>query len=235
MELLKEMLADRGIQLNQRQMDQFNVYYQLLTKWNRSMNLTAITGEKEVILKHFYDSVTPAFYCSFEAPLSLCDVGSGAGFPGIPLKIVYPDIELTVVDALKKRLTFLEAVVASLELGNVRLCHDRAETFGRRKEMRESFDRVTARAVANLSVLAEYCLPLVRPNGMFLALKGAFVGQEVKLAENAIRLLGGKRRKTVLFDLPEGQGRRSIVWIDKMRPTPKKYPRKAGTPSKSPL
>ncbi|RYM04695.1 16S rRNA (guanine(527)-N(7))-methyltransferase RsmG [Sporolactobacillus sp. THM7-7] len=235
MKRLDALLSERGIYLSAAQKQQFNTYYRLLVEWNKKMNLTAITDEEEVALKHFYDSMTPAFYYSFTHPLKLCDVGSGAGFPGIPLKILYPNIELTIVDSLKKRLTFLDALTAHLSLQDVRLFHERAESFGRRPGMREAFDVVTARAVAHLSVLSEYCLPLVRKNGLFIALKGAHAEEELQQAEQAIHLLGGGLKRSESFDLPEKGGKRMIIFIEKKDKTPKKYPRKPGVPAKDPL
>src|SRR5690606_20985905 len=167
-----------NIQLNEKQLEQFERYWQLLVEWNERMNLTAITERGEVYLKHFFDSLSAAFYFPFakfteNGPRSLCDVGAGAGFPSIPLKIVFPKLHVTIVDSLKKRITFLEELAKGLELENVRFYHDRAENFGQLPDHREQYDLVTARAVAKLSVLSEFCLPLVKKGGYFIALKGS--------------------------------------------------------------
>ncbi|MDN3956686.1 16S rRNA (guanine(527)-N(7))-methyltransferase RsmG [Sporolactobacillus laevolacticus] len=235
MELLEELLHEQNIELTEAQSHQFQLYYEMLIDWNERMNLTAITDRNEVMIKHFFDSLTPSFYFSLKETLTLCDVGSGAGFPGIPLKILFPELKLTIVDSLKKRLTFLQAVVDKLGLSDVTLCHDRAEDFARRSGIRESFDLVTARAVAKLSVLSEYCLPLVHQGGSFIALKGMNADEEVQQAENAIKRLGGKMIHVISLELPEDSGKRSLVQIDKIAPTPAKYPRKPGVPTKSPL
>lgn len=235
MDLLNTLLADKGIQLSMNQKEQFDLYFQELIKWNSKMNLTAITDEKDVVIKHFYDSLTPGFYFSFEEGLKLCDVGSGAGFPGIPLKILYPQLDLTIVDSLNKRLSFLRSLVEVLHLDGVHLYHDRAETFAHRKDMREQFHVVTARAVANLSVLSEYCLPLVRQKGMFIALKGTKADQEIAAAEGAISKLGGALKNNFLLRLPDDGGERTLIFIEKKGQTPEKFPRKPGLPLKKPL
>ncbi|MET1248391.1 MULTISPECIES: 16S rRNA (guanine(527)-N(7))-methyltransferase RsmG [Sporolactobacillus] len=235
MEVLEKLLSMKNIHLSETQSRQFQLYYEMLIEWNNKMNLTAITDQKEVIIKHFFDSLTPCFYFSLQGTQTLCDVGSGAGFPGIPMKILFPKLKLTIVDSLKKRLTFLQAVVDQLGLDDVTLCHDRAEDFARRADIRESFDLVTARAVAKLSVLSEYCLPLVHLGGSFIALKGSNADTEVEQARDAIAQLGGKLIRTISLDLPENSGKRSLVRIDKTAPTPRKYPRKPGVPMKNPL
>ncbi|MCO7175264.1 16S rRNA (guanine(527)-N(7))-methyltransferase RsmG [Sporolactobacillus kofuensis] len=235
MKLLEELLQDNEIQLSAVQSQQFQRYFELLIEWNEKMNLTAITDEKEVAIKHFFDSLTPVFYFSFRDIRTLCDVGSGAGFPGIPLKILFPELKLTIVDSLKKRLAFLQTVVDSLALDHVTLCHDRAETFAHKSDMREQFDLVTARAVAKLSVLTEYCLPLVRQGGSFIALKGMNAEDEVQQADHAIHQLGGTFGQSVALDLPEESGKRVLVCINKTSSTPGKYPRKPGVPAKNPL
>ena len=198
------------------------------------MNLTAITELQEVYLKHFYDSITLAFSDTFEPQGKLCDVGSGAGFPSIPLKIIFPDLEITIVDSLNKRITFLSTLVEALELKGVSLYHDRAETFGQNKEYRESFDFVTARAVARLNVLTELCVPLVKRDGYFFALKAAKSDEELVEAKPAIALLGGKLIQAEDVSLPNGDTRH-IITIQKKKETPKKYPRKPGLPNKQPL
>lgn len=227
-------LEKLGLPLSEFQMEQFATYFELLVEWNQKMNLTAITELQEVYLKHFYDSITLAFSDTFEPQGKLCDVGSGAGFPSIPLKIVFPDLEITIVDSLNKRITFLSTLVEALELKGVSLYHDRAETFGQNKEYRESFDFVTARAVARLNVLTELCVPLVKKDGYFFALKAAKSDVELVEAKPAIALLGGKLIQAEDVSLPNGDTRH-IITIQKKKETPKKYPRKPGLPNKQPL
>ncbi|SDC40493.1 16S rRNA m(7)G-527 methyltransferase [Pelagirhabdus alkalitolerans] len=228
-------LKDQGIELTTEQMNQFNMYYETLVEWNEKMNLTAITDRKDVYLKHFYDSITASFYVDFNKELSICDVGAGAGFPSIPLKICFPHLKVTIVDSLKKRMTFLNELANRLGLTDVAFYHDRAELFGKNKQFRHSFDLVMARAVAKMSVLSELCLPLVKTGGLFVAMKGPNAELELKEAENAIELLGAEVDQLVTFDLPDKQGERNIVTINKLRQTPKAYPRKPGTPNKNPL
>lgn len=229
-------LEEQGISLTKKQLEQFETYFQLLVEWNQKMNLTAITEKTEVYLKHFYDSITLAFSHSLEnSDAHLCDVGAGAGFPSIPLKIVFPDLHVTIVDSLKKRITFLETLADALELENVAFYHDRAETFGQNPAFREQFDLVTARAVARLNVLAEFCLPLVKKDGYFCAMKAAKSQEELDESKKAIALLGGKLVKDVEFTLPHSHDPRHIIVIQKKKETPKKYPRKPGTPLKQPI
>jgi 16S rRNA (guanine527-N7)-methyltransferase len=235
MELLKMLLSERYIELSEQQDSQFNHYYQELIKWNKKINLTAITDEKEVVVKHFYDSLTASFDLPFAGPLKVCDVGSGAGFPGIPLKILFPNLKLTIIDSLEKRLKFLDHLIDALGLQDVHLEHERAETFGHRKDAREQFDRVLARAVAHLSVLSEYCLPLVRTGGFLVAMKGLNAAQEIVDARQAIKKLGGAVDRTMNFELPDHMGSRTIVVIKKKWATPARYPRKPGIPARKPL
>ncbi|MED1864990.1 16S rRNA (guanine(527)-N(7))-methyltransferase RsmG [Fictibacillus nanhaiensis] len=234
-ELFQTSLKDKGVELSEKQLSQFETYYNLLVEWNEKMNLTAITEKEEVYLKHFYDSVTAGFYFDFNKNITVCDVGAGAGFPAIPLKIAFPKIKLTVVDSLNKRIGFLQHVVDELGLEDVSLYHDRAETFAHRPEFRQTFDLVTARAVARLSVLSELCLPLVKISGHFLGMKGANLPEEVRDGEKAVKLLGGKVKDIHSFVLPIEESERNIIVIDKVKETPKKFPRKPGTPNKSPI
>ncbi|WP_026678429.1 16S rRNA (guanine(527)-N(7))-methyltransferase RsmG [Fictibacillus gelatini] len=231
----EQMLAEKGISLSSGQLQQFEDYYKLLVEWNEKMNLTAITDKEEVYLKHFYDSLTASFYYDFTKEQTVCDVGAGAGFPGIPLKICFPAIKLSIVDSLQKRIHFLGELTKQLGLTDVTLYHDRAETFGQNHEVRESFDLCMARAVARMSVLSELCLPLVKQNGHFLAMKGAQLANELTDSDKAIKLLGGKVVDVYSFTLPEEQSERNIVVIQKEAKTPKKYPRKPGMPNKNPL
>ncbi|MFA1819637.1 16S rRNA (guanine(527)-N(7))-methyltransferase RsmG [Virgibacillus oceani] len=228
-------LKEQGIELNDHQLEQFRIYFKTLVEWNEKINLTALTEEADVYEKHFFDSIAAAFYYDFTKPMDVCDVGAGAGFPSIPLKICFPHIKVTIVDSLKKRIYFLNQLGVALDLKDVAFYHDRAESFGKNADFREKFDVVSARAVARMSVLAELCLPLVRMNGTFLAMKGAQVIEELKKADSAIEVLGGNIKDTHTFLLPEEKSERSIVIVDKRRKTPKKYPRKAGTPNKEPI
>lgn len=230
-----QALKDMNIIVNDIQIEQFNTYYQLLVEWNQKVNLTAITNKDAVFEKHFYDSISPSFFFPFTSETHVCDVGAGAGFPSIPLRITYPEIHVTIVDSLKKRIHFLEELVYTLQLENVTLIHGRVEDIGSNTKYREKFSVVTARAVANLAVLAEYCLPLCEIDGAFIALKGMNAQDELDQAEKSIRVLGGKTAKTHSFQLPSEQSERSLIYIQKEKKTPKKYPRKAGTPAKKPI
>jgi len=228
-------LQEKGITLSEKQLDQFETYFTTLVEWNEKMNLTAITEKTDVYLKHFYDSITASFYFDFTKPFHLCDVGAGAGFPSIPLKIVYPHIEVTIVDSLNKRISFLNHLADVLHLENIHFVHDRAETFGVNPAYRESFDVVTARAVARLSVLSEFCIPLSKVGGHFLAMKALHAKEELDAGQKAITTLGGKVEKVHTFTLPMEDSERTILIIKKEKQTPKKYPRKPGTPGKSPI
>ncbi|AGY82727.1 MULTISPECIES: 16S rRNA (guanine(527)-N(7))-methyltransferase RsmG [Carnobacterium] len=235
-EEFKKALEDKGMTVTEKQMEQFDQYLKLLQEWNEKINLTAITQKEEVYLKHFYDSITAGLYVDFKNGVqSLCDVGAGAGFPSIPLKIMFPQLEVTIVDSLNKRIQFLTLLAETLGLEGVHFYHDRAETFGQNKQFRESFDFVTARAVARMSVLAELCLPLTKKGGLFIALKASNTKEEMDEGQKAIATLGGKFREEFVFELPHEAGERHIVLIDKKKETPKKYPRKPGTPNKNPL
>lgn len=233
-EWLTKQLSTHGIELSEQQQQQFQTYYQMLVEWNEKMNLTSITEEHEVYLKHFYDSIAPSFYADFSQPMSLCDVGAGAGFPSIPLKIIFPNLKVTIVDSLNKRIQFLNQLADALGLQDVSFVHDRAETFGK-GVYRESYDIVTARAVARLSVLSELCIPLVKKGGQFIALKSAKGDEELEEAAFGIGVFGGKVIDTISYELPEDAGDRQMMIIEKRSQTPKKYPRKPGTPNKSPL
>ncbi|MFD2443689.1 16S rRNA (guanine(527)-N(7))-methyltransferase RsmG [Bacillus sp. CGMCC 1.16607] len=234
-EQFQQMLAEKGVTLTSHQLKQYELYYETLVEWNEKMNLTAITEKGEVYLKHFFDSITAGFYYDFSKPLTVCDVGAGAGFPSIPIKIAFPNIHVTIVDSLNKRITFLEHLAKVLQLDHVRFVHDRAETFGQNKEYREQFDIVTARAVARLSVLSELCLPLVKKGGQFIAMKAASAEDELKTAQKAIQTFGGKLVKQESFLLPLENSERTIIFIQKEKNTPKQYPRKPGTPNKTPI
>ena len=231
---LTQQLSTHGIELSNKQQQQFQTYYQMLVEWNEKMNLTSMTEEHEVYLKHFYDSIATSFYTDLTKELTICDVGAGAGFPSIPLKIIFPNLKVTIVDSLNKRIHFLNQLAEALELDNVSFVHDRAETYGK-GDYRASYDIVTARAVARLSVLSELCLPLVKKGGHFIALKSSKGEEELEEARFGIGVLGGKVLDTISYELPEDAGERQMIIIDKRSQTPKKYPRKPGTPNKSPL
>lgn len=237
-EQFQQALADHGITLSAEQMQQFADYYQLLVETNEHVNLTRITEKDEVYLKHFYDSITGAFAePRLESEeLTLCDIGAGAGFPSLPLKIAFPQLKVTIVDSLNKRIAFLEALVAKLGLNDVTLIHDRAETFSAKNSpYREKFDIVTARAVARLSVLSELCLPAAKISGEFIAYKASAAPEELQQGGAAIKQLGGKVQKTVTLTLLETDEERNIIVIDKIKATPNKYPRRPGLPSKKPI
>ena len=228
--------AAHGLVLNGQQIDKFERYYQLLVEWNEKMNLTAITQREEVYLKHFYDCLMVLWNMPLENyALQLCDVGAGAGFPSIPLKIAHPELQVTIVDSLQKRLTFIEHLAEELGLEGVSCVHGRAEDVGQNPAYRGQFDIVTARAVASLNVLAEYCLPLVKIGGQFLALKAQKSDQELEEARAAIRILGAKLIKVTEDQLPVEAADRRYILIQKTKETPNKYPRKAGKPAKNPI
>ena len=231
--LLFDESKENGIELNDRQIAQFNLYYELLTEKNKVMNLTAITEYNDVVKKHFIDSMMISRIVDMRKIRTLCDVGTGAGFPGIPLKIVYPHLHLSLVDSVGKRVNFLSEVVEKLGLEDVETIHSRTEDLAHNPKYREKYDLVTARAVASMNVLSEYCIPYAKIGGYFAAYKSGNIEEELNNAQNAVTTLGGKIEKTDVFDL-YGMGR-SIVLIRKVKGTPKVYPRKAGTPSKNPL
>ncbi|MGP6140364.1 16S rRNA (guanine(527)-N(7))-methyltransferase RsmG [Jeotgalibaca sp. A127] len=235
-EEFKTAVAELGLELSEKQMQQYNRYYELLVEWNEKINLTAITERDEVYLKHFFDSITLGLHTDvLKGEVALCDVGAGAGFPSIPLKIAYPEIKVTIVDSLNKRISFLELLFKELGLEGVRCFHDRAETFGQNPEHRAAYDIVTARAVARMSVLSELCVPLVKKGGYFVAMKASSSQEELDDAKAAIATLGGKVEEDYAFELPKEEGERHIVLIKKTKDTPKKYPRKPGLPNKKPL
>lgn len=228
-------LKEFGIELSEKQREQFLLYYELLIEKNQVMNLTAITDYDEVMKKHFVDSVSLVRACDMKGRISVVDVGTGAGFPGLALKIVFPDLRVTLVDSLNKRVLFLKEVVEKLGLKEVTALHGRAEDLARQKELRERFDLCVSRAVANLSTLSEYCLPFVKVGGSFISYKSEKISEELPLAENAIQVLGGKIKDQVSFYLPDSDIYRNLFVVEKIKQTPKKFPRKAGIPGKEPL
>ena len=272
---LREYCKEFSIELTDHQLEQFQKYYELLIEWNEKMNLTSITEFDDVLKKHFLDSLSLVkadqvdligMICEKDSPASkdlhkklrLLDIGTGAGFPAIPVKIAFPDLSVTMLDSLNKRIRFLDEVIAQLDLQDIAALHGRAEDYaGKIRKLdkldssnlldssvqsdlsqmccRENFDIVVSRAVANLSTLSEYCLPYVKEGGIFVAYKSEELVQEQKNAEHAISILGGKIEEVIPFTLPYTEFHRSLCVIRKVRPTPKKYPRKAGTPAKEPL
>ena len=222
-----------GITLSEMQLKQFYTYMNLLIDWNKKINLTAIVEPNEIILKHFVDSLTILKYISDGT--KIIDVGTGAGFPGIPLKIAKPSIEIVLLDSLQKRINFLEEVIKQLNIEKIKTIHSRVEDFGKDQKYREKFDMATSRAVANLSTLSEYLLPLVKVGGKVISMKGSFIGEELANSKNALNILGGKIEKIEKLNLPNSDMNRNILIINKIKNTPNKYPRKAGEPSKKPL
>ena len=222
------------IKLTEEQIKQFLIYYEMLVEWNQVMNLTAITEYEDVMKKHFIDSISLIKAYDVTKKCSVIDVGTGAGFPGLALKIAYPNMQVTLLDSLNKRIQFLNAVIEKLKLTDIETIHGRAEDFAK-KDYREKFDLCVSRAVANLSTLSEYCLPFVKVGGQFISYKSEKISEEMIAAENAIYLLGGKVKDQVEFQLPNSDIYRNLFIIDKMKQTPKKFPRKAGLPSKEPL
>jgi len=232
-EKFRQGLSNLKLELTEKQIEQFLKYYEMLIEKNKVMNLTAITEYDEVIEKHFLDSISLCQVYDLSKPVKILDMGTGAGFPGVPLKIAFPKVEITLADSLNKRIKFLDEVVAELGLEKVTTVHARAEELARNKEHRESYDLVVSRAVANLSTLGEYCIPFVKMGGNFISYKSGEVDEEVNAAGKAIKILGGEMKDVYKFDLSDQK--RSFVTIEKIKTTPKKYPRKAGTPSKEPL
>lgn len=228
-----------GIELSDSQLAQFYTYYQMLIEWNKKINLTAITDFDEVLKKHFLDSLSIGRILNQDSSASILDIGTGAGFPGIPIKIAYPNVTIILMDSLNKRITFLNEVIQTLHLEKIDTIHGRAEDFSKNnrtdKIYRESFDICVSRAVANLSSLSEFCLPYVKVGGKFISFKSEKAEEELINSQNAISVLGGKNTYLDTFMLPGTDFSRTLVVIEKVKETPNKYPRKAGTPVKNPL
>lgn len=235
--LMDESLKELSISLSEDQKEQFYRYYGLLTEWNKVMNLTAITELSEVVTKHFADSLL--LVCALSeiktASYQCIDVGTGAGFPGIPLKIAFPNLKITQLDSLNKRVVFLNEVIRELGLSGIEAVHGRAEDYGRDGKYREQYDLCVSRAVANMSTLSEYCLPFVKTGGVFIPYKSGKSEEEIKQAASAVKKLGGEMEEMVIHTLPGTDVERTFIPVKKMGITPKKYPRKAGMPSKEPL
>lgn len=232
-EKFEKALNELNISLSEKQYQQFIRYYEMLIEKNKVMNLTAITEFDEVIEKHFVDSLALIKAIDLSKEISVIDMGTGAGFPGIPLKIAFPNLKVTLADSLNKRVNFLNEVITELELENIVAIHGRAEDLAFEKTYREQFDLIVSRAVANLSTLSEYCLPFVKIGGSFISYKSGESDEEIEKAKNAIFLLGGKKKEIIKFTI--GENERALVCILKVNGTSKQYPRKAGTPSKKPL
>ncbi len=235
LEKFEKILSEWNIELSEKQKKQFITYYEMLVEKNKVMNLTAITEFDEVIEKHFLDSVSLGAVMDMNKNVTLLDLGTGAGFPGIPLKILYPNLRVTLADSLNKRIMFLDEVIKELELTDIVTIHARAEELARNKSHREQYDMCVSRAVANLATLSEYCLPFISISGKFVSYKSGEIQEEVEAAKRAIFLLGGKIGEVLKLEFGEQNLHRSFVIIEKEKKTPKAYPRKAGTPSKQPL
>mgnify|MGYP005766094197 FL=1 len=234
-QILNEGCRQMGISLTEEQTEQFMLYYEKLIEVNRVMNLTAITEFEDVMRKHFLDSLTLVKAADIKNVKRVLDLGTGAGFPGIPLKIAFPDTEFVLLDSLNKRVKFLHDIIELCRLKKIQAVHGRAEELAGKKEYRESFDLCVSRAVANLSSLSEYCLPYVEKGGLFVSYKSGNIQEELEAAGYAIQILGGRIKDTVKFKLPGSDMDRSLVVIEKIRETPARYPRRAGIPSREPL
>ena len=234
-ELLKSSAASVGLELNDTQIQQFIKYHEILVEWNSFMNLTGITEYEEVVQKHFVDSLVLGKAIDVDQMESLIDIGTGAGFPGIPLKIAYPHLKVTLLDSLQKRIKFLNEVIIQLGLTDVETIHGRAEDFAKPSMKRETYDVCVSRAVANLASLSEYCLPYVKVDGYFVPYKSGKIDEELAESKKAVFVLGGKIEDEVKFNLPDSDISRSLIKIKKVSSTPKKYPRKSGLATKVPI
>lgn len=234
-QILEQKLGELGIKQDQNQLERFHKFYQLLIEWNKVMNLTGITEYEDVVEKHFVDSLSTIKAIDLSRIHTVIDVGTGAGFPGIPLKIAFPHLRVVLLDSLNKRIKFLDEVISQLGLTEIRTIHGRAEEYARKEEYREQFDLCVSRAVANLSTLSEYCLPYIQVGGMFVPYKSGEIDDEVEQSKKAVRILGGNIKEVMKFELPGTDIHRSFVLIHKEQHTQKKYPRKAGIPAKEPL
>ncbi len=234
-QVFESKLNELGIILNDNQKKQFDQFYELLVEWNKVMNLTGITEYEEVNEKHFVDSLSIVKAIDMNSVESVIDIGTGAGFPGIPLKIAFPHLKIVLLDSLNKRINFLNTVIEQLGLTNIKTIHGRAEDFAKQAEYREQFDLCVSRAVANLATLSEFCVPYVKVDGMFIPYKSGEISEELEQSKKAVHVLGGKTMDVVKFQLPGTEIGRSFVKIRKVQNTAKKYPRKAGLPAKEPI
>ena len=234
-DLMSKAAEDVGLQLSKDQYERFMKYMKLLQEWNEKINLTAITEDEEVVKKHFIDCIKAFKRDEFKKADTMIDVGTGAGFPGLPIAIMRSDLKVTLLDSLNKRINFLNTVIKELGLKNVVTIHSRAEDGARNKELREKFDIATSRAVANMSVLSEFCLPYVKVGGNFIALKGPAVEQEISESRNAIGTLGGQLVDVCEVSIEETELRHNLVVVKKIKACDKIYPRKAGTITKKPI
>ena len=233
--ILERAVAGFDFVLTDTQKQSFLTYYQLLIEWNSFMNLTAITDFEEVCMKHFADSLSLCQAIDCTKPMKVIDIGTGAGFPGIPITIYRDDINVTLVDSLNKRINFLNIVIEELKLEKIKAIHSRAEEFGKNVKYREKFDVSTSRAVANLATLSEYLIPLIKQQGKSICMKGSEIEEELNNSKKAIKVLGGKILKVDEFTLPNSDIKRNIIVIKKVENTPAKYPRKPGIPAKEPI
>lgn len=232
-ELFINQSSNLNVNITESQIEQFVLYMRILQKWNENINLTTIIKDEDILQKHFIDCLTILPYINKKS--NLIDVGTGAGFPGIPIKIVKQDIEVTLLDSLNKRVNFLQEVITNLNLSNIKTIHGRAEDSGKNPNLREKFDVAISRAVAPLNILVEYLMPLVKKGGQCICMKGNNIEEELKSSKKAIDILGGELEKVDEFYLPQSDIKRNIIVIRKIKDTPSKYPRKAGTPSKEPI
>lgn len=232
MNRLNTITKQFGLELSDEQIQQFSKYYDMLIEWNKVMNLTAITDKEEVIIKHFADSLLLSKYKNLHENLNVIDVGTGAGFPGIPLKIAFPELKVTLMDSLNKRLKFLDNVISELNLDNITTVHSRAEDGGKNAEYREKYDLAVSRAVANLATLSEWCIPFVKTGGYFIPYKSNALTEEIRDGKKAIRILGGQVENIFTTTIPDSDNQRSFVFVKKIENTDKKYPRKAGAAKK---
>ena len=233
--LLLDKVNKLSIELNEKQVKQFIKFYEMLVEWNKVMNLTGITEYDEVVEKHFVDSLSIVNVVDMNDIHKVIDIGTGAGFPGIPLKIAFPHLEITLLDSLNKRIKFLNAVIDELGLDNIHTIHGRAEDFAKQTDYREQFDLCVSRAVANLATLSEYCIPYVEMDGLFVPYKSGEIAEELEQSKKAVHVLGGKIEDIVKFQLPGTEIGRSFVKIRKVQNTAKRYPRKAGLPGREPI
>ena len=234
-EILIDGSKELGIDLDDDSLEKFRIYKELLKEWNTKINITAIIEDEEIVVKHFLDSLTPYLLNILDGKKEIIDIGTGGGFPGLPLKLINNDLKVTLMDSLNKRITFLKEVISSLELEGVDAIHGRAEELGRTERYREKYDICISRAVASLDTLCEYCIPFVKLGGYFISMKGPDIDQELKEAQRSIQILGGKLIDKKIINIPQSDIEHSLLVIEKIRETPTKYPRGGGKPRKKPL